>query len=83
VASNKALNLLYRVMRVVLYQCTAAAIKMASLFDTFFLVVVLFAVALAAAWAIRSKQLPDGGVKWVQSSPGHAALIDFFQAGRS
>jgi hypothetical protein len=36
VASNKALNLLYRGMRVVLYQCTAAAIKMASLFGTLF-----------------------------------------------
>jgi hypothetical protein len=36
VASNKALNLIYQVMHVVLYWCTAAAIKMASLFGTFF-----------------------------------------------
>jgi hypothetical protein len=36
VASNKALNLLYWVMRAVLYQCTTAAIKMASLLGTFF-----------------------------------------------
>jgi hypothetical protein len=36
VASNKALNLLYRVMHAVLYRCTAAAIKMASLLGTFF-----------------------------------------------
>jgi hypothetical protein len=36
VASNKALNLLNWAMRLVLYRCTAAAIKMASLLDTFF-----------------------------------------------
>jgi hypothetical protein len=36
VASKKALNLLYWDMRAVLYRCTAAAIKMASLFGTFF-----------------------------------------------
>jgi hypothetical protein len=54
VASNKALNLLYRAMHAVLYRRTAAAIKMASLLVTFF-VVVLFAVALVAAGAIRSK----------------------------
>ncbi len=36
VASNKALNLLYRVMRMVLYQRTAPAINMASLLGTFF-----------------------------------------------
>ncbi len=36
VASNKALNLLYWAMHVVLYQHTAAAIKMDSLLGTFF-----------------------------------------------
>jgi hypothetical protein len=36
VGSNKALNLLYRTMRTVLYRCTATAIKMASLLGTFF-----------------------------------------------
>ena len=36
VASNKALNLLYQAMRAVLYQRTVTAIKMASLFGTFF-----------------------------------------------
>ncbi len=36
VASNKALNLLYWAMRAVLYRCNATAIKMASLFGTFF-----------------------------------------------
>ena len=54
VASNKALNLLYWAMRTVLYRRTTMAIKMASLLGTF-LVVVLFAVALAAAGAIWSK----------------------------
>ncbi len=36
VASNKALNLLYWAMHAVLYRCTTGAIKMASLFGTFF-----------------------------------------------
>jgi hypothetical protein len=54
VASTKALNLLHWVMHVVLYRCTAAAIKMASKVGPFF-VVVLFTVALAAAGAIWSK----------------------------
>jgi hypothetical protein len=36
VASNKALNLLYWAMCAVLYRCSAAAIKMASLLGTFF-----------------------------------------------
>ncbi len=36
VACNKVLNLLYWAMHVVLYRWTAAAIKMASLFSTFF-----------------------------------------------
>ncbi len=54
VASSEALDLLYRAMRAVMFQCTAAAIKMASLFGNFF-VVVSFAVALVAAGAIRSE----------------------------
>jgi hypothetical protein len=36
VASNKALNLLYRAMRGALYRHTAVAIKMASFLGTFF-----------------------------------------------
>jgi hypothetical protein len=36
VASNKALNLLYWAMHMVLYRRTTAAIKMASLLGTFF-----------------------------------------------
>jgi hypothetical protein len=54
VASNKALNLLYQAMHAVLYWRTAATIKMASCFGTFF-IIVLFAVALVAAGAIQSK----------------------------
>jgi hypothetical protein len=54
VASTKALDLLHQAMHVVLYQRTAVAIKMASKVGPFF-VIVLFAVALAVAGAIRSK----------------------------
>jgi hypothetical protein len=54
VASNKALNLLYQAMHAVLYRCTTAAIKIASLFGTLF-VIVSFVVALAAAGAIQSE----------------------------
>jgi hypothetical protein len=54
VASKKALILLYWAMRVVLYRRTSAAINMASLLGTFF-VVALFAIALAATGAIRRK----------------------------
>ncbi len=53
-ASTKALDLLHGAMHAVLYRCTAAAIKMASKVCPFF-VIVLFAVALEAAGAIRSK----------------------------
>jgi hypothetical protein len=53
VTSNKALNLLYQAMHAVLYRRSTAAIKMA-IFCIFF-VIVSFAVALAAAGAIRSK----------------------------
>jgi hypothetical protein len=54
IASTKALDLLHQAMHVVLYQRTAADIKMASKVGPFF-VVVSFAVALAAAGAIQSK----------------------------
>ncbi len=53
-AFTKALDLLHWAMHVVLYRHTAAGIKMASNVGPFF-VVDLFAVALAAAGAIRSK----------------------------
>ncbi len=54
VASNKALNLLYQAMQGVLYRRTAMAIKIASLFGVYY-VVVLFAVALEATGVIWSK----------------------------
>ncbi len=53
-ASIKALDLLYQAMHAVLYRHTTAAIEMASKDGPFF-VVVLFAVGLVAAGAIRSK----------------------------
>jgi hypothetical protein len=53
---QKALDLLHWAMPAVLYRCTAAAIKKASMVGPFF-DIVLFAVALAAAGAIRSKSL--------------------------
>jgi hypothetical protein len=49
VASNKALNLLHWAMLAVLYRRTAAAIKVASLFVNFF-VIVSSAVALTAGF---------------------------------
>ena len=57
-ALRKATNLLYQVMHMVWYHCTAAAIKMAHKVGTF-VVDVLFAVTLVAAGAIRSKESPD------------------------
>ncbi len=54
VAFRKPMNLLHWVMCVVLYCHTAMASKTASKVGTFF-INVLFAVALAAAGAIRSK----------------------------
>jgi len=54
VAFMKAMNLHHRAMRAVLYCRIATAIEMASKVGTF-CIVVSFAVALAAAGAIRSK----------------------------
>jgi hypothetical protein len=54
VAFMKAMNLLHRVMDAVLYWHTVMAITMVSKLDTF-CTFVLFAVALAAAGAIRSQ----------------------------
>jgi hypothetical protein len=64
VASSKALNLLYWAMCVALYQRTAAAIKMVSKVGPF-VVVVSFAVALAAAGVIWSNESPVGGIQWL------------------
>ena len=60
----KALVLLHRVMRAVLYRRTAMAIQMVSKVDTF-CIFVLFAVALAAAGTIRSEYSPNGGIQWL------------------
>ena len=54
VAFMKAMNLLHQAMCAVLYRHIATAIKMASKVGTF-CIIVLFAVALAAAGAIRSE----------------------------
>ncbi len=52
--STKALVLLHQAMCRLWYRRTAAAIKMSTKVDSFF-VAILFAVALAAAGAMRSK----------------------------
>ena len=54
VASSEALDLLHRAMREVLYCCIVMAIKMASKVGAF-VIVALFAVALADAGAIWSE----------------------------
>ena len=60
----KALDLLHWAMRLILYRHIAMAIEMKSKVGTFCMVVLLL-VALAAARAIRSKESPDGSVKWL------------------
>jgi hypothetical protein len=50
----KAIDLIHRAMHEVQYRHTATAIKMVSKVDTY-CIFVLFAVALAAAEALRSK----------------------------
>ncbi len=71
VAFTKALNLLYRVMHTVLYRHTAAAIKMASLLGTFFVV-----VCLLMPWRPLGQysSCPMAASSGFRSSPGHAAL---------
>ena len=54
VAFMKAMDLIHRAMHEVQYRHTATAIKMVSKVDTY-CIFVLFAVALAAAKALRSK----------------------------
>jgi hypothetical protein len=61
VVSSEALDLLHWVMRVA-YQRTTTAIEMASKVGHVFSVV-FFAVAPAAARAIRREKLPDGGIQ--------------------
>jgi hypothetical protein len=57
----KAINLFHLAMCAVQYRRTTTAIKMVDKVDTF-CIIILFAVTLAAAGAIRSKQSPDGGI---------------------
>ena len=64
VAFRKAMNLLHQAMHVVSYRCTATALETTSKVGTFY-IVVLFAVALVDAEAIRSKKLLDSGVQWL------------------
>jgi hypothetical protein len=74
VASNKALNLFYRVMHAVLYRRTAVAIEMASLLGTFFLLsfcLLLPGRPLGRYGASSRLMAASSGFR---SSPGHAAL---------
>ena len=64
VAFRNTMSLLHWVIHMVFYWRTVMTIKTASKVGTF-LIDVLFAVTLAAAGAIWSKKLPDGGVQWL------------------
>jgi hypothetical protein len=68
VASVEALDLLYWAMRAVSYWCTAMTIKMASKYGAFYVVFFLIETMVAAG-AIRSKYLPNGGVRWLLVKP--------------
>jgi hypothetical protein len=68
VVSVKALNLLYQAMRAVAYRRIAMAIKMAGKVGVFFIVLVLY-VTPAAAGAIHSGYLPNGGFQWLLPKP--------------
>jgi hypothetical protein len=65
VTSIEALDHLYWAMHAVLYRRISVAVKMASNYG-FFLIVALFAFALAAAGAIQREHLPGGGARWLQ-----------------
>jgi hypothetical protein len=62
VASCEALDVLYQAICTVMYWGIAMAMKIASKVGVFFIGIVLHG-NLAAAGAIRSKQLPDGSVQ--------------------
>jgi hypothetical protein len=68
VASVEALDLLYQVMHAVAYRRIAMAIGMAGKAGVFFIVIVLY-VTLAAAGAIHSGYLPNGGFQWLLPKP--------------
>ncbi len=76
VASNKALNLLYRAMRAVLYRRTTAAIKMASLFGTFLLLLLCLLLPWHLLGQYGASSCPMAVSSGFRSSPGHAALGD-------
>ncbi len=63
-ASVEALNLLYQAMRAVAYRRITMAIGMARKVGVFFFVAVLY-VTPAAAGAIHSGYLPNGGFQWL------------------
>jgi hypothetical protein len=75
-ASNKALNLLYRAMRAVMYRCTAVAIKMASLLGKSF----ASSFCLLLPWRLLGQYGASSCLMAAssgsRSSPGHAALGD-------
>ncbi len=68
VASSKALGLLHWAMCAVTYRRIAMAIKTAS-FVGIFVDCCLFACCPGSPGAIRSKQLPNGGIQWLLEQP--------------
>ena len=68
VAFMKSTNLLHQAVCAVSYRCIATAIDMASKVGTC-CIVNSFAVALAAARAMRSEYLPNGGIQWLPVKP--------------
>jgi hypothetical protein len=64
VASSEALDLLHWEMGTVIYRRFAMAIKTATFLGVFVDCFCL-PIALAAAGAIRSKYLPNGGIQWL------------------
>jgi hypothetical protein len=76
VASNKALNFFYQAMRAVLYRHTATAIKMASLFGLFLLLLFCLLLLWRPLGQYGASSCPTAASSGFQSSPGHAALGD-------
>ncbi len=74
VASNKALNLLYWAVHAELYQRTAVAIKMASLFGTFFSWLFHLLLPWQPLGQYRASSCLMAASSGFRSSPGHAAL---------
>jgi hypothetical protein len=68
VAFVEALNLLYWAMRAVAYRRILMAIGMAGKVGVFFIIIILY-VTPAAAGAIHSGYLPNGGFQWLLPKP--------------